>query len=160
MEMERRVKMLSLDYSNCHDIPLDALVRRITREVKIIFKKEGDLWPPLWFVETPEGMIIFGTPIHEREYKPVLAKNMTSYFQEINARRYVAVAPCWRHGEDGKRESLHIIAHDGKQILSAFCDIVRPMGGKPYLTKFNDLELPELSEDSVFNVQLPVRIEH
>jgi hypothetical protein len=137
-------------------------VRRISREVELIFKKEGEIWPPLWFVETPiEGMIIFGTPIHEREYKSELAKFMTSHFQEVNARRYVSVAQCWIHHEDReKTEALQILAYDGNQRLASHCDIVRPMGCEPYLTKFIDLDLPEFPEGSMYNVQLPARIEH
>jgi hypothetical protein len=136
--MEKKGKKnLSLDYSNCHDVPLDAWVRRVSREVEHIFKKEGDLWPPLWFVETPERMILVGTPIPDREYKPKLAEAMTAYFQDVNARRYVAVAPVWMHDPDcsgprncqcDRKEAIHIVAYDGKQTMQAHCDIVRPRG--------------------------------
>jgi len=82
-------------------IPLDALIRRVSRMVEQIFDKQGDV-DPIWLVETASGEqrlivspIEAPTALAAHDYKDTLAAKMRETFRELDVVRYARAFECW-----------------------------------------------------------------
>jgi hypothetical protein len=180
-ELSRGARLIDRDeLTDTHSLPLDTLVRAISKEVERYFKAEGRI-DMLWFVETPKGIIkvcspISADPAEVDKVKDGIADVMHSFFQEHDATRYAYAAECWTVGSDPdpyanydtladhpQREELVLIhAEDGCEKVFAMSEIVRPTGREPYLTEFTVDHAPALgtSEGGRFSGLLPDRTTH
>jgi hypothetical protein len=141
--------------NNSGDVPLEAMLRRASRMAEQMFDKDGEV-TSFWLAETAVGQqqtivtpMVFPPGVPADEAKRMLAKKMREHFKEHNVVRYAHAAEAWkghdswpgRPSEDPQRQELVVIsADDGCECLIASRDIVRPQGGKPYLTKLSDIE--------------------
>lgn len=150
-------------------IPLDALIRRVSRIAEQRFNREGEI-DPIWLVETVSGeQQIIVSPVMAlsalatSDYKDKLAAKMRETFADLDVVRYARAAECWtvdaemieeqfaQHyaalgytlaNHPSRREVVLFEAEDGTEVLTAFRDIVRPAHGKPYLGKLGAIERP------------------
>src|SRR5262249_52792524 len=133
-------------------IPLDALIRRVSRTAEQMFDKQGDI-DPIWLVETARGEqhtlivpIIADSPLASADKKDQIAAKMHEYFAEHDIVRYARATECWTLGEPAlgstedqhalryaamgytfanhpdRREVVQIQAEDGTEVLWAFRD--------------------------------------
>lgn len=141
-------------------IPLEALLRRVSRLAEKHFDKHGDL-DPLWLVETEDD---------EQEVlitKQFRVADMRRQFAEMKVCRYAVVAESWksnfehsamdeeasarRYAELGytlanapnREEIIAIYAVDGREVLMAMRTIIRPAHGRAYLGKLDEVERPD-----------------
>jgi len=156
-------------------IPLDALVRRVSRLVEQMFDKQGDI-DPSWLAETASGeQITFVTPIYAptplaaAKRKDEIAEELRAMFAEREVVRYAYAVECWmgslekeltqeqvalRYAAAGytfashpdRREVVQVSGEDATEALHAFRDIIRPAHGKPYLGKLGPIERMEHME--------------
>jgi len=150
-------------------VPLEALLRRLSRMAEQHFNRVGDI-DPMWLVETASGEqrvivspIVAPSPLAAADYKDQLADKMRELFAENGVVRYARAMECWTIPGSGemtceqralqyaalgytfanhadRREIVDISAEDSTQFLRAFRDIIRPAGGKPYLGKLSAIE--------------------
>ena len=131
-----------------NNIPLDAFVRRISREVEHGFKvNDGSIPMMVWFAVMPSDEIaMLATLIENDDDKDVVAAGMRAFFWEHKVTRYAMIAEAWgskssRPAEDPERiELVTIHAEDGLEQIHAMREIVRPAGRKPYLAKLEILD--------------------
>ena len=150
-------------------IPLDALIRRVSRIAEQRFNREGEI-DPIWLVETVSGEqqiivspVMAPSALATSDYKDKLAAKMRETFADLDVVRYARAAECWtvdaemieeqfaQHyaalgytlaNHPSRREVVLFEAEDGTEVLTAFRDIVRPAHGKPYLGKLGAIERP------------------
>jgi len=142
-------------------VPLEALLRRVVRTAEDMFDKLGEI-DMLWIYENASGeqqMVV--TPIMAPDgqvaaaYKTYLAAGMRQLFHQHDVVRYAVAAECWTLGCDldpdycgplgehpQRREAIIFEADDGRVFLSAWREIIRPAGGKPYLGKLSAIWRP------------------
>src|SRR5262249_36823200 len=82
-------------------IPLDALVRRVSRLAEQMFDRQGDV-DPFWLVENGSGEqrvivspIVAPSPLAAADYKDQLADQMRKLFAENDVVRYARAMECW-----------------------------------------------------------------
>jgi hypothetical protein len=154
-------------------VPLEALLRRLSRMVEQVFNKRGDI-DPVWLVEDASGKqqiivspFIAPTPFAAADYKDRVAAKMREHFTENDIVRYAFASECWTVKDQGKgkteeqfglqyaalgytlqnhpdrQEVVLVEAADDIELLWAFRDIIRPAHGKPYLSKPGAIERPD-----------------
>jgi hypothetical protein len=148
-------------------IPLDALIRRVSRMAEQMFDKQGDI-DLIWLVETVSGEqqiivspVIAPSALSAGDYKDKLAAKMRETFADLDVVRYAHAMECWTVDAEmteeqfalhyaalgytlanhpNRREVVLCEAEDGTEVLTAVRDIVRPAHGKPYLGKLGAIE--------------------
>jgi len=135
-------------------VPLDALLRRLSRLAEQHFDHHGDI-DPMWLVETADGEqkvivspIVVPNPLAGAEYKDRLAETMRETFRDMDVVRYAWAAECWIDSAYDPNETDEIIsfeAEDSTELLWASREIIRPQHGKPYLGKLSEIERPTIS---------------
>src|SRR5215470_7616114 len=82
-------------------IPLDALIRRVSRMAEQMFDKQGDV-DPIWLVETANGEqhaivspIIAPSPLAGAAVKDRIADEMRKHFAEHDVVRYACAMEAW-----------------------------------------------------------------
>jgi len=150
-------------------IPLDALIRRVSRMAEQIFDKQGDI-DPIWLVETVSGEqhmivspIVAPSPLASHDLKDRIAEKMREYFAEHDIIRYARATEAWtlNHSKEmtpeqhalqyaamgytyvhhpDRREVVAFYAEDDTEVLIALRDIIRPAHGKPYLGELGLIE--------------------
>ena len=138
-------------------VPLEALVRRVSRIAEQTFAKDGQI-PMIWLVDTPCERRLIVTPIHaededeqaKEEYKDCLDAGLRQHFSEIGMIRYAMAMEVWLwKTDDGidlhdpywrdeceRDETILIVREDNHQFLWGRREIIRPVHSKPYLGKF------------------------
>jgi hypothetical protein len=153
-------------------VPLEALLRRMSRLAEQHFDRHGDL-DPIWLVETAAGeQQIFITPVYAgnalaaADVKDQIAEQGRKLFRDLNVVRYACAMECWFAplGDDSmsdeqvglryaalgytfanhpqRREGVSIQAEDETELLMANREIVRPAHGRAYLGKLGAIERP------------------
>ena len=83
-----------------NNVPLDALLRRISRMAEELFNEGGEL-PMVWLLDTPDGQQMIATPmdipdgISASEAKDKLVEHMREHFKEHGVTRYAYASECW-----------------------------------------------------------------
>jgi hypothetical protein len=155
-------------------IPLEALLRRVSRMAEQKFDKQGNI-DPIWLVENAEGEqqvivspIVAPSPLAAHAVKGQIADKMRKLFAENNVVRFAHATEAWaleqpvvteewdamRYAAMGytlanhpdRREVVQIHAEDDAEALHALRDIIRPAHGKPYLGKLGPIERMEQVE--------------
>jgi len=82
-------------------IPLDALIRRVSRMAEQMFDRQGDV-DPIWLVETASGEqhaiitpVIAGSPLEAADVKDKIAAEMRKHFIEHDIVRYACAMEAW-----------------------------------------------------------------
>jgi hypothetical protein len=135
-------------------VPLEALLRRISRMAERAFSKQGNI-DMFWLVERADGkQTTLETPIIETsEYRRDLDHALREMFREEGVVRYAMALEAWTAPFDDdprapierpdRKEAVVLEASDGSECLTGLREVIRPGGaGKPYLGK---LEIGELS---------------
>jgi hypothetical protein len=153
-------------------IPLEALLRRMSRMAEQHFARHGDI-DPMWLIETASGEqqliitpFIAPNPLAGAEVKDRIAEKMRETFCELDVVRYARAVEAWTvpHADSkmnesevalryaalnyslanhpDRREIVQISAEDGTELLWAEREIIRPQHGKPYLSKLSAIERP------------------
>jgi hypothetical protein len=147
-------------------IPLDALLRRVSRMAEHVFDKHGDI-DPIWLVENASGEqhgivspVVSPSPLAAAAEKDRIADKLREHFAENDIVRYARAVESWtvafgaeeqidlRYAAMGytlanhpdRREVILIEANDGSEFLTAFRDIIRPAHGRPNLGKLGAIE--------------------
>jgi hypothetical protein len=157
-------------------IPLEALLRRVSRLAEQMFNAQGDI-DPIWLVENAKGKqrilvvpVIAPTPLAAADEKERIAAKMRELFAENEVVRYARATEAWmlkepepvmteeqaalRYAALGytlanhpdRREIVQISGEDATEVLFAFRDVIRPAHGKPYLGKLGPIEQMECVE--------------
>jgi hypothetical protein len=91
-------------------IPLDALVRRVSRMAKQMFDRQGDIYP-MWLVENASGEqhvivspIIAESPLVAHDVKDRIAAEMRAHFAENDIVRYAHAMEAWTLHKPEQRE--------------------------------------------------------
>jgi hypothetical protein len=149
-------------------ITLEAMLRRASKNAEKMFNKFGGI-EMHWLVDTPDesqGLVI--TPIRRETDEDEFAAAVREQFEAKNVTRFVLVSTAWAipdeyddgHGSieqmPGRIEVLLLMASDGRERLSAMREIVRPAGGKPYLTSLKIDRKTEFRVQIRFANMLPV----
>lgn len=157
------------------NIPLDALLRRASCGAERMFAEMGEV-EMFYLCDAPgrEPFMVV-TPIVARsaleahEHKNRVADKMRELFREQRVTRYAWAAECWTVNENcdeqryatlgyslanhpARREVVSLLAEDGRELLAAHREIVRPQSGKPYLAKLSPIERPERPEGKLLNL--------
>src|SRR5262249_41274932 len=141
-------------------VPLDALIRRVSRLAEQMFDKAGEI-DPIWLVENASGQqqtlvvpIIASSPLAGAEQKDRIAADMREMFDENDIVRYARAVEAWTlespkevtaeqlalqyaamgytyKDHPDRRETVVLDAEDETELLTAFRDIIRPAQGKP-----------------------------
>jgi hypothetical protein len=151
-------------------IPLDALIRRVSRMAEQMFDKQGEI-DPIWLVESANGeQRVIVSPITAPSglagaaYKDALSEKMREIFAEHDVARYARAMECWiaplggntdeqvaqRYAALGyslenhpqRREIVLLEADDASEFLQAKRAIIRPPHGRPYLDKLGEIVRP------------------
>jgi hypothetical protein len=151
-------------------VPLEALLRRVSRVAEQMFAKQGDV-DPLWLVETASGEqqtlvtpIVGPTPLAAAEQKERIAAKMRELFTENGVVRYARAMEAWTlkapqqamteeqvglfyaglgytfATHPDRREIICIEGEDASGALTAFREIIRPPHGKPHLGQLGPIE--------------------
>ena len=152
-------------------IPLDAMVRLASQVAERLFDEEGVV-DMFWLVDTPAGLthvlspVFAENPTQGRQVKDVINEAMREFLREHDATRFVRVAEVWTLQEvpstspkatmewrakgsgtledhPPRKEQIFLMASDGREVLISSRDIIRPPGGKPYLSKLSEIERPK-----------------
>jgi hypothetical protein len=168
------------ELTDTHSLPLDTLVRAISKEVERYFKVTGSL-SMIWFVETPKGIIRVASPVPAVDdpadgfkVKDGIAQVMRSFLREHDATRYAFAAESWTVRCDPDPYASHATledhpqrgevvwryAEDGRETVYAVSDIVRPTDRNPYLTEFTVDHHDTSAKGGRFSDLLPDRTIH
>jgi hypothetical protein len=154
-------------------IPLEALLRRMSRIAEATFAKDGEI-DPIWLVERASGEqhmfvspIVASDSVDANDFKDVLAATAREMFAELAVVRYARATECWKSSNLGdgtsleetarryaamgytlanapdRREVVVIDADDGREFLQAHREILRPAHGRAYLGKLGEIMRPE-----------------
>ncbi len=154
-------------------VPLEALLRRVSRMAEAMFDKRGDI-DPIWLVENAKGEqrtlvtpVVTPTPLAAADEKKRIITKMRELFAENEVVRYARALEAWtlkapepemtkeqaalRYAAMGytfanhpdRREVVQIDGEDATEVLHAFRDIIRPAHGKAYLGKLGPIERME-----------------
>jgi hypothetical protein len=162
-------------------VPLDALLRRASRMAEDIFAKDGEI-SMFWLAENAVGeQVNILTPVivpdgtSPSEHKDRLVAKVRELFREKEIVRYARASECWtlnteksgiehdqfdaymrQHGTLANHldrvEMVMIEAVDGRELIYATREIIRPSGRKPYLGKLSAIERPEHIEGRFLNL--------
>jgi hypothetical protein len=157
------------------DVPLEALLRRVSRLAEKYFDHHGEI-DPMWLIESADGEqhvivspIVAPNALASHDYKDRLTEKMRETFRDLNVVRYARATECWTapYGDakmtdaqaaleyarlgyslanhPERREIISIEAEDANELISAEREIIRPQHGKPYLGKLGAIERPTIS---------------
>src|SRR5207302_2309688 len=89
-------------------VPLDALIRRVSRLAEKMFDKEGEI-DPIWLVENAAGEqrtlitpVSAPTALAAADLKDRIANEMRKQFAENGVVRYACASEAWTLAEDRK----------------------------------------------------------
>jgi hypothetical protein len=126
---------------------LDALCRRLSKEVEQMFNCHGELPGMLFLFEAPgkgQGKICLS--VGSREQKEAAFKDLRRVFARWGVTRYAVAFEAWASGagkglrpseDPERREMMGVFATDGRENIGGVRDIDRPQHGKPTLDKLD-----------------------
>jgi hypothetical protein len=154
-------------------VSLDAILRRASKIAETTFDKRGEI-TPFWLLETSTGkqemavspyIVPPDVPAHGAKLK--IAEGMREFFREHDVVRYAHAAEAWSVDDEtyqgpiaehpNRKEVVILTADDGNEHLSAFCDIIRPPHGKPYLGKLSEIARTKRPQGRLTNLINDVR---
>ena len=158
-------------------VPLEAMLRRVSRIVEGMFAKSGGI-DMTWLVQNADGaqrMLV--TPVPRPEHKSALLEELREMLRRDGVTRYARATECWTGQKDDRedsrrwltahgslaaypkrREMVLFDADDGvAEYLMASREILRPEGGKPYLGKLSEIERLSKPPSGRFTWMLDVR---
>ena len=166
---------MSIKTTRRKTIPLEALLRRVSRLAEQMFDKQGDI-DPIWLVENAEGEqqtlivpIVAPTPLAASKQKDRIAIKMRELFAKNGVVRYACAVEAWtlKHPEQltleqtalqyaalgytlanhpDRCEVVQVDGEDATEVLNGFRDIIRPRHGKPYLARLGPIERFECAQ--------------
>jgi hypothetical protein len=159
-------------------ISLEDLVHHSSRIAEWLFERQGAI-AMFWLVDIPgEGLRVMPPPEEDdqgdmdtAERKDRHVASLREFLWACGATRYALASEAWSvlltdrdelkryHGEwkgslanaPHRVEVISIQAEDGRELITASREIVRPAQGKPYLAKL-EIERPDLAEGRFVNL--------